>query len=66
MSSRVLTDRPEHINIAPNGGSSSGRTAGSGPVNRGSNPRPPAIGQTDPSYRVAPLFILFCYSVGKA
>jgi hypothetical protein len=31
-------------NIATNtGGSSSGRTTGSGPVNRGSNPRPSAI-----------------------
>ncbi len=31
------------ISISTDGGSYRGNTAGSGPVNRGSNPRPPAI-----------------------
>ncbi len=35
------------ISISTDGGSYRGNTAGSGPVNRGSNPRPPAINSVD-------------------
>ena len=35
------------ICISTDGGSYRGNTAGSGPVNRGSNPRPPAINSVD-------------------
>ncbi len=35
------------ISIFTDGGSYRGNTAGSGPANRGSNPRPPAINSVD-------------------